>query len=227
LFKRIRVSTGSGDTLLKLMRSAPEVVLSRKGFVCRGNALKGFIGGGCRLSCEALEGAYQLNVDPSGAGDYFFPFLQDRASYCDVPKNAPDGTLVVTYGMNGCALEVHDAGKANRFLHDSDGRALDSPGRRQAKCRITADMYEGPGAVAHGRSLAFANSVDWDHDRPQWNSTCYEHTLISVKSGNEWNVYQTAVVRKNQVIGGMLTDKEAYEHVLKGPPLHVGVFGDA
>lgn len=222
--KKWLMATGSGSTILKLLRSDPEHVMSRKGFICTGGALQAARGGRCSLTCTERDGVYELGVDANGTGDYFIPWGQSEARFCDVPKNAPDGTLVVTFRMNGCALEVHEFGRSNRFLHDSDGVSLDG-GMRQAKCRVDADMYEGPGAAATARWTALPGWLD--EGESGWRRMCYEHTLICVKQGQVWNVYQTAIVSKSWLDKGDPTTTVAYEHIKNGPPVHVGVFSDA
>ena len=108
---------------LASLRATPAVECARSGFICRGALLNSALGGPCSLSCQTFSGVYQIDV-AAGAGDWFIPFASGAARYCDIPRGQPDGTLVVTYPMNGCALEVHRRTTGNRFYHDSDGRSM-------------------------------------------------------------------------------------------------------
>lgn len=220
----VRIAAGSGSAVLKWLRSAPEQVMSRYGFVCRGGALNLLTGNTCSISCKKANGGYILNVDPNGAGDYFFPYRADRALHCDVPKGLPDGTLVVTFGMNGCALEVHGGLRHNRFYHDADGKVLQ--GEREAKCRVTREMYEGPGAAAEALHCSIPNGMYLDPMVGGVAQGNFEHTLVCVKKDGVWHVYQTAVVSKDNVLPGFKKGEPTLQHVKDGPPLLVGMFAD-
>lgn len=217
-FNKARVAaTSSGASVLGLLRTMPQEVCASRGFICRGDVLTGNLGGSCGLSCNFANGAYQIDVTAGGT-DYFIPFQQGAASYCDVPRGVRDGTLVVTFPMNGCALEVCDNGDGkNRFFHDSDGRSM--PGQRRAKCRIDADMYEGPGSPARSRYASLINP----YAESGFVGGGYEHTLVCVKKGRLWNVYQTATVTLMDAGNAAL---KRYVKVTGGTPVHLGVFED-
>jgi len=224
LFNKIRVAgTGSGSSVLRLLRTMPKDVCASKAFICRSadGSLNGALGGSCRLTCEAEDGAYRIEVAGGGGMDFFIPYAAGAARYCDVPKGAPDGTLVVTFPMNGCALEVQSKGRVNRFFHDADGNSM--TGDRASKCRIDADMYEGAGAKAAARFSALPSAMDIDSGVVGRN---FEHTVICVKKGDIWNVYQTAVVVTQAISGGAMVGSPRYKHVTDGPPVHIGVFAD-
>jgi len=50
----------------------------------------------------------------------------------------------------------------------------------------------------------------------------FEHTLICVKTGGRWDVYQTAVVTTMNMESG---DRHAFQ-VIHGPPVSLGSFDD-
>lgn len=84
-------------------------------------------------------------LDPKGC-DYFFPYLHgNRVGEVSV-ENPRTGTIVLTGGMNGCAIEVHCLEEENRYIfyHDDNGKSMRSasivPGAVQV-CRITSDAY--------------------------------------------------------------------------------------
>lgn len=173
-------------SVLEMLRGKPAMAVAAYGFVVRGQMLRDAVGGGCALTCTriGLSGVYRLDVGP-GQRDWFIPFSQGQARYVNVPKNQPDGTLVVTYPMNGCALEVAGMTGCNRFFHDSDGKSMPQ-GNRDAKARIEYDTMAGPDEnlfVKFQRALQ-AGPIAGN----------FEHTIICVKSGGMWSVYQTCVI---------------------------------
>ena len=201
--------------VLAMLRTNPKTACAARGFICRGAMLNGAIGGGCTLTCTIANGVYQLGVG-AGAGDWFIPFAAGAARYCDVPRGQPNGTLVVTFPMNGCALEVHGRVSGNRFYHDSDGQHMPNVDTNfnTTKFRGEADLYEGVGARSevifersHGRDVISQN---------------FEHTLICVKNGARWNVYQTAVVTTVNTRTGV----HSRWQIKDGPPVELGSFAD-
>ncbi len=199
--------------VLAMLRTNPATACAAWGFMCRGAVLSGMLGGGCTLTCTENNGVYTITVTAGGA-DWYIPFGAGVARYCDIPIGEPNGTLVVTFPMNGCALEVHRIGNFNRFYHDSDGHNMPVLATI-AKIRVDADMYEGIGARA---SSVFAR---YDGSRGVIGQN-FEHTLVCVKNGGFWNVYQTAVVTTMSTHDGALSSWQ----IKDGPPVHLGVFAD-
>lgn len=201
--------------VLALLRTQPKTACAAWGFMCRGLPLSGMLGGGCTLTCTENNGVYDIDVAAGGA-DWYIPYGASAARYCDVPTGQPDGTLVVTFPMNGCALEVHASPTPNhnRFYHDADGKHMPNLDTA-AKVRVDADMYEGPGARA---STIFSR---YDGSRGTIGQN-FEHTIVCVKQGGFWNVYQTAVVTTMDTNGGSLSSWQ----IKDGPPVHLGVFAD-
>ena len=202
--------------VLALLRTQPATACAAWGFMCRGAPLNSALGGNCTLTCTTNDGVYLIDVADGGGTDWFIPFASGAARYCDVPGGQPNGTLVVTFPMNGCALEVHPTATGNRFYHDSDGKHMPVLASA-AKCRVDANMYEGPGAKAMSTLSRFPDRSD--HDIVGQN---FEHTIICVKDGAYWNVYQTAVVTTMNKSNGARSSWQ----IKDGPPVHLGVFGD-
>lgn len=201
--------------VLALLRTQPSTACAAWGFMCRGAPLGGALGGGCTLTCTANNGVYTIDV-AAGGPDWFIPYGAGTARYCDVPSGEPNGTLVVTFPMNGCALEVHPTATGNRFYHDADGVHMPVLATA-AKCRVDANMYEGPGAKAMSVFARYPDSPDSNIVGQN-----FEHTIICVKNGAQWNVYQTAVVTTmNKATGG----RSSWQ-IKDGPPVHLGVFAD-
>jgi hypothetical protein len=201
------------------LRANPATECANNGFICRGGLLSSAIGGPCTLTCQTFSTVFQIDV-AAGAGDWFIPFAQGSARYCDIPRGQPNGTLVVTFPMNGCALEVHRRTTGNRFYHDSDGNSM--PNNVNANFanqvhRVTANTYEGVGARA---AAIFAQHNDEGGGTLIGQN--FEHTLICVKNGPQWDVYQTAVVTTIETTSG---DRHAFQ-VIAGPPIALGSFND-
>jgi len=57
----------------------------------------------------------------------------------------PEGTIAITTGMNGCALEVVDKDGSYVFYHDRNGNSMNSVnvpgGVGTTVCRVTAESY--------------------------------------------------------------------------------------
>ncbi len=168
------------------------------------------VGGACALTCNRykLTGVYQIDVG-MGVGDWYIPYAHQQARYCDVPHGEPDGTLVVTFPMNGCALEVHAGINGNRFYHDADGNSMPN-NLGMPKLRVAYADYAGPDNTTHERALRYFGNPDLP------NAGGYEHNIICVKRGGDWEVYSSAVIRLNG---------DAWQ-VKDRVPYQVGVFAD-
>lgn len=118
-----------------------------------------------------------------------------------MPAGQPNGTLVVTFPMNGCALEVRDVGGGiNRFYHDADGNSMPPIPPGNQKFRATAVDYQGAQRIVHERSLRwFDHAVQNDRLNRNLapNAGGYEHNVICVKDGANWKVYASANIRLN------------------------------
>jgi len=193
-----------------MLRTQPDTAIAAYGFITRGAALANPAGANCTLNCGRYRASsvYQIDVAAGGA-DWYIPFAQGQARYCDVPPGQANGTLVVTFPMNGCALEVRDVGGANRFYHDSDGNSLPALTVGAPKIRVTYAQYAGPDNTTHERSLRYFGP---DKD----NTGGYEHNIFCVKVGANWQVYSSAVIRLNQ---------DAFQ-IKDRVPFHVGTFAD-
>ena len=82
-------------------------------------------------------------VNDIGSPIYYFPYIRQKAGNVSIPNiNIPEGTIVATGGMNGCALEVRYYNDAYYFYHDANGvnMPLMKDGEVQL-CRITSTDY--------------------------------------------------------------------------------------
>jgi hypothetical protein len=126
-----------------------------------------------------------------GTGDYFFPYANGMGPVgaCQVPDGCSDGTLVLTGGMNGCALQVDKHRGYKMWYHDANGKQLAKRGTygeaREGNaplCRVEYDTYAGP--LQLGRMSASRGK----------NPSVFQHTILSVKRGSRWLVVQTGIL---------------------------------
>lgn len=105
------------------------------------------VGGSVRITPEIKNGITVLNISsnisPNGT-DYYFPYIRGAGEVTVVPppNNNLEGTIVVTGGMNGCALEATVRNNQFVFYHDQNGSAMArvrNAGR--TVCSITANSY--------------------------------------------------------------------------------------
>lgn len=75
--------------------------------------------------------------------DFYFPYIQAQAGNVTIPENRLiEGTIVVTTGMNGCALEVRYRNDCYTFYHDANGIRMPNLSVGEVRvCRITSDDY--------------------------------------------------------------------------------------
>lgn len=171
---------------LSKLRTDPKTVCDKYGFIVKNTLFKEDSGGACKLKLRKLHGnVYEL--EPlEGNGDWFFPY-RPEVGYCSVPVGQPEGTIGLTGGMNGCALEVYKNNGNFDFYHDTNGCHLhknnDPPGERV--CHVPYRTYAG--ALSIGQNQAA------DLSQKHKTSVYFQHTLICVRNGGRWKVYVTGV----------------------------------
>ncbi len=152
------------------------------------------LGGICGLACEPAGGNIYKLTARQGSGDYLFPYInsdQGGVGVCVVPAGRANGTLVVTGGMNGCALEVNKSGSDFYFYHDNNSTSLKgklTPG--EVVCRVNYKDYVGPLDI--GQKLV-------DQYLTERVGAGYEYYCITVRSGGRWKVYVSALIRVTTV----------------------------
>ncbi|MCB9527487.1 MAG: hypothetical protein H6701_03665 [Myxococcales bacterium] len=217
----------TGAAALGLLRSQPAFAIAAYGFISRGNCLSDLVGGAATLNCarHGLSSIYEITVTAGGT-DFYIPFRQGKALYCDVPRGQPNGTLVVTYPMNGCALEVHrQDDNTLRFFHDSDGKhmPLVMGGHRARVFRKTYSDYAG-------RDETTLVGMERERDRAERKDLIFtgnfEHNIYCVKVGTKWEVHASAVVLSrvfNQ--NAQIVSDDAWQ-IKHGVPYKLGSFDD-
>lgn len=124
----------------------------------------------------------------TGGYDWYIPYAHDEAKSVLVPFGQPDGTLVVTFPMNGCALEVRQEENGNRFFHDADGKNMPNVTTETIKFRADYRRYGG------ARDLVAQEHQDMRDSSGNTNlyPGQFHFDLFAVKKGGLWHVCQTA-----------------------------------
>jgi hypothetical protein len=173
-------------SIVSTLKLNPTSAFGQYGFVV--NIPYAMLGGSCSISSKVAKGnVHHLNVSIGGGPDYFFPYvsagtlgLVNGVGCCDVPQNAPVGTLVVTGGMNGCALQVSSISGNYRFFHDANGTSLAGsaidPGNHV--CRVDYKSYDTLNLGQKKSSMG----------------TVYAHYLITVKTSHRWEVWRSSIL---------------------------------
>jgi hypothetical protein len=161
------------------------------------------IGGPCTLTeTGTTNGVTRLKVtnDPNGK-DYYFPWVNRGVGEVNVPKDAPDGTMVVTGGMNGCGLLVTDEGSHYNFYHNADNCRLGDaegcvkPAKGNVVCSVEPKDYLGRVDAANmGQRIV-------EEDPTAGKS--YFHQMVMVKNEGTWKVYDSGIIMGPGKAGGL------------------------
>lgn len=91
--------------------------------------------------------------------DYYYPFVTRKAGVLDNVKPI-EGTIVVTAGMNGCALEVRHSNNGYHFYHDADGKCMPQVHNSYTTvCRIEANSYWDDRFILSIKGLQYAQPI--------------------------------------------------------------------
>ena len=157
-------------------------------------------GGKCKITCtQIVTGFYDLKAQQSESGtDYFYPWLQRGVGYVCVPKGVPDGTLVITGGVNGCTLVVSELGTNYYFYHDGDSKHL-KPGTVIGNqiAKVAPKDYDpfdfGQKAFIDAITQAKLSGKSLDGD------VSYGYFVVAVKNAGRFAFYSTGVLS----VGGL------------------------
>lgn len=241
------------STVLAELRSNPEKIFKNFGFIVKRDqkivlptenstidiniSSDDQVGGRCKIECVYIDDVYQLSVKLGDSyNDWYIPYRSNQSLHCDVPKGLPNGTLIVTFPMNGCALEVHSSISTNRFYHDHDGKFMPEtdPYSWKPKFRVESAVYEGKNSplFTHFVKKSSATSMtkfeendkntEDESNANRWAALSMEHSIIIIKRGEYWFVYQTAVYGSTN----KFLEKNKYKKI-PGPPIFLGQFLDS
>lgn len=127
-----------------------------------------------------------LAISPGGE-DYYFPWVNRGVGHVTVPGNVKEGTLVVTGGMNGCALQVNDYNGNLIFYHDADNQYLGTLHQPQGQqlIRIEPRLYM---LIPYGQTIV--------EESPK-EGLAYMYQLICVRCANKWLVVYSGLIVKS------------------------------
>ncbi len=128
--------------------------------------------------------------------DYFYPWLQTGVGWVKVPKAVPNGTIVLTGGVNGCRLVVTDSGADYYFYHDGDSKYLTGA---MLTGNIVADVrpshYDPLGIGNKIFEDALLNSIATQTDPS--GDVSYGHFVIAVKLNGRFGMYKAGLMSFN------------------------------
>jgi hypothetical protein len=155
-------------------------------------------GGRCTIGeTEVQTGFYDLRAtSASGGSDYFYPWMRTGIGWVTVPKNVPDGTIVMSGGVNGCTLVVTEHGDDYYFYHDGDSRYLTAAQMTGSEvARVRPRDYD-PLGWGQKKFMAALEEASRAGVRPK-GDTSYGHFVIAVRTGGRFGFYSTGVMSLN------------------------------
>lgn len=156
-------------------------------------------GGRCSIGVtEVQTGIFDLKAVESsyGSSDYFYPWMRTGIGWVQVPKNVPDGTIVMTGGVNGCTIVVTEYLSNYYFYHDGDSKYL-YPGLTTGNevARVAPKDYDplGWGEKTFQNALGEAASAGIQ----PIGDVSYGHFVVAVKKDGRFGIYVTGVMSLN------------------------------
>jgi hypothetical protein len=128
---------------LEELRNGPRAILEKEDLYANYDNIPGPLGGNVSISASVIKTVNMLKISPGGA-DYYYPYIFLGAGVVNVQMPVTNGTIALTGGMNGCALDVRLKDGYYSFYHDNNGNymtAVKDPGIQV--CRIEVDAYWG------------------------------------------------------------------------------------
>lgn len=189
-----------GSKTLTSLRRSPEATCQAKRFQVESKVyMNQDAGGPCKVSCTRIAGDIcRLKVD-SGSGDYYFPYRTAGVGgmgSCLVPRNAANGTLVLTGAMNGCALVVQALGtNVLVFTHDADGKHFK---RDEAAGDVLAEVKysDYAGANEFGKNMFMRKTSEVAAKGKEMKSGAgFFYYLLTIKHEGKWKVYTSGTVK--------------------------------
>ncbi|MCW7554581.1 hypothetical protein NX722_18550 [Endozoicomonas gorgoniicola] len=179
---------------LAFLRLRPFDAVRTTGFIVQLDGEEYFLSGRCNVTGMPFinnDRIVILNVRLTDAGeDWYCGYKYNDVKSLFVPFGQPDGTLILTFPMSGCALEVRREEEGNRIYHDDRGACMPQSAPGVKVLRVDACHYmdwhsrhiERVARVAFKTILASGSSGGCD----------FQHTIICVKQGHYWKVYNNA-----------------------------------
>lgn len=156
-------------------------------------------GGPCSLNVSQFgDGAFDVKAVASSyaSSDYFYPWLQRGVGWVKVPKSVPNGTIVLTGGVNGCTIVVTELLGDYFFYHDGDSRHL-YPGLTTGRevARVGPADYD-PGDAGSNAFQQRLAALAAARTQPS-GDVSYGHFVIAVKHAGQFGLYVTGLMSLN------------------------------
>jgi len=158
-------------------------------------------GGPCVISSDKdskAKGFFDLKATATtgASNDYFFPWLMHGVGWVQVPKAVPNGSIVMTGGVNGCTIIVTEQGTNYHFYHDGDSSSI-KPGQVVGNevARVAPKDYDPFGFAAKKFSDALQEAAQAGV-KPK-GDVSYAHYVIAVKQGGRFGFYVTGQISLN------------------------------
>ena len=181
---------------LALLRTRPFDAVRTTGFIIRTSSDDRSQSGRCNVNCIPMfnnNSIVTLDIRLRDEGkDWYCGVKKNGIGSVLVPFGQPDGSLILTAPMNGCALEVRREQEGNRVYHDYNGTSMPQSVDGTRMLRIIADHYMD----RHDRHF---DRIKKEFDRIGFNrkhTPCgfsFAHTIICVKRGDYWHFYNNVV----------------------------------
>lgn len=150
------------------------------------------------FKAEGGQTIYNILVSKNeNSRDYFFPYVttgQGRppVGMVNVPIGLPQGTIVMTGGLNGCALQVNQNNGYLLFCHDLDGKYIPSAFSPQGQIlsRVTFRDYGI-------NDILLRNTIDIEVNRvcPGATLRYFAFYPICIKiDSHRWGIYTSLIV---------------------------------
>lgn len=178
-------------TILQDLRNNPEAVGKNNDFFVDARGFKTTpegtpqceVGGPVTLTEKNEKNVTRLAL-ANGGSDYFFPWVNRGVGEVSVPINSPNGTIVTTGGMNGCALQVNRHGNSLIFYHDADNNSLGRLKNAQGQqlCRVEPSLYM---KIPYGETIV--------NENPR-AGLAYLYQLVCIRESGKWKVIYSGII---------------------------------
>ena len=177
---------------LTFLRLRPSDAVRTTGFIVKTSDEEYFQSGRCNVTGMPFfdnDRIVMLYVHLTDKGrDWYCGYKKNNVNSLFVPFGQPDGTLILTFPMNGCALEVRREEEGNRIYHDHDGTCMPQSASGTKVLRLAACHYMD----WHGRHIGRTERIAIRTVLARFGGFNFQHTIICVKQGHYWKVYNSA-----------------------------------
>lgn len=233
----------SYENVLNEVQRNPENAFSQMGFITEVD-MSDYTQGGQRsveITClDEQKKIYKWRVKNQPGNIYYFPYINCQVvdnsdsilgiGHVIVPKGTPDGTIVVSGGMTGCALQVNIFDEGHLiFIHDQNAKAIknqasverfirdqnfggqfraeDLHDKNKILCRVEPNHYMGSGTFHYTYNL---DKVSKQYPKKGFDMAYYP---FFVKVQGIWKLYMS--------LAGKVGDTKGISGYVKGEGIYL------